>query len=254
MASLNERVKAYWEQEPCGTSPELIGTLRPHSWEWFAQIEAYRYQVEPFIHAAAQFTRFHGQRLLEVGVGVGTDHVQWARAGADCYGIDLTDAAIETTREHLTIYGLDSRLERMDAEHLRFDDAFFDVVYSWGVIHHAESPERIVGQIWRVLKPGGQFIGMFYHRRSLLALRLWVKHGLLRGRITRSWADVIAHHMESAGTKAYTVPELKTMFSAYRTCTAVPILTPYDRVKWPGWLSQFFPDRWGWFIVVKAVK
>jgi 2-polyprenyl-3-methyl-5-hydroxy-6-metoxy-1,4-benzoquinol methylase len=72
----------------------------------------------------------------EVGVGAGTDHLQWARAGALCHGVDLTDAAIETTRARLAHYGFTSELRRVDAETLPFPDDTFDVVWSWGVIHH----------------------------------------------------------------------------------------------------------------------
>ncbi len=254
MTSLSAQVKSYWEQEPCGTSPLLVGDLQPNTREWFEQIENYRYKVEPFIHAAAQFTRYHGKRLLEVGVGAGTDHVQWARAGAACYGIDLTEAAIETTRTHLALYGLTSQLQQMNAEKLLFDDNFFDVVYSWGVIHHAENPDLIIHEIRRVLKPGGVFIGMMYHRRALLPLKLWVRHALLRGKPARRLADVLWHHMESIGTKAYTVRELQKLFAAYHAFSATPIITPYDKIKWPDWISQFFPNDWGWFILMHAVK
>src|SRR5205085_1465488 len=82
-----------------------------------------------------------------------SDHLQWARAGCLCHGVDLTDAAIETTRAHLALHGLSSDLRRVDAETLPFDDASFDIVWSWGVIHHSEHPERIIAEIRRVLRP-----------------------------------------------------------------------------------------------------
>ncbi|MBI3724778.1 class I SAM-dependent methyltransferase, partial [bacterium] len=164
---LNDQVRRYWEREPCGTSQELTGELEPRSLAWFERVEEHRYAVEPFIHSVAQFTRHHGKKLLEVGVGAGTDHLQWARAGLECHGVDLTDAAIETTRARLAAYGFESELRRIDAESLPFEDASFDLVYSWGVIHHSESPRKIVSEIHRVLRPGGTFIGMMYGRRSL---------------------------------------------------------------------------------------
>ena len=251
---LNKKVRAYWELEPCGTNPEIVGKLTPLSREWFEKIEMFRYEVEPYIHSIAQFTRHHGKRILEVGIGAGTDHLQWARAGAECHGVDLTDAAIETTRARLECFGLSSRLQRVDVELLPFPDNHFDIVYSWGVIHHAERPEAIVAEIRRVLRPGGQFIGMFYGRRSLCALRFWVRNALLKGRPWRSFSDVIWHQMESVGTKAYTCSELRQMFGAFSGFTAMPILTEYDTIYWPMWISQFFPDAWGWFIAVRATK
>lgn len=224
----------------------------PGTAEWFKRIEDYRYEVEPVIHSVAQFTRHRGQRLLEVGVGAGTDHVQWARAGAECYGVDLTDAAILTTRWHLELYGLSSHLQRMDAEELQFADNFFDIVYSWGVIHHADNPQRVISEIHRVLKPGGLLIGMMYGRHSVAAFKFWLKHGPLKGRPWRSFSDIIWEHVESIGTKAYSVRELRRMLSAFSACDVRPVITIYDTARWPQWLSQFLPDRWGWFMTFRA--
>jgi ubiquinone/menaquinone biosynthesis C-methylase UbiE len=253
-SGLNQEVRSFWEQNPCGTSRKVTGGAAEGSLEWFEKIEEFRYSQEPFVHAVAQFTRYHGKKLLEVGVGAGTDHLQWARAGADCSGVDLTDSAIEITRARLRAYGLCSNLQRVDAERLPFDDASFDVVYSWGVIHHSETPSRIVGEIWRVLKPGGEFIGMMYGRRSLKVLTAWVYYALLRGRPWRSFREVLWNHVESKGTKAYTVKELGALFHLFREFSAKPIITPYDTRVWPRWLHQFFPQRWGWFIALKARK
>jgi ubiquinone/menaquinone biosynthesis C-methylase UbiE len=165
---LNQQVRSYWEQEPCGTAKSITGELEPLTREWFDQIEAHRYAVEPFIHSAAQFTRHHGKTMLEVGVGAGTDHLQWARAGCICHGLDLTEAAIETTRARLAIYGLQSALQRFDAETLPYPDASFDLFYSWGFIHHSEDQGRITGEIDRMLKLGGRLVDMVYGRRSLV--------------------------------------------------------------------------------------
>src|SRR5262245_45517619 len=157
---LNERVRSYGGAEPCGTEASIAAGFEPGTRAWFERIEEHRYAAEPFIHQVAQFTRHRGGKVLEVGVGAGTDHLQWARAGCECFGVDLTDAAIAVTRKRLQTYGLDLRLQRVDAESLPFDDGTFDIVYSWGVIHHSERPEQIAREIHRVLKPGGSFIGM----------------------------------------------------------------------------------------------
>src|SRR5712671_2474918 len=137
-------VRAYWEREPCGTSPWITGEKERQSAEWFKSVERHRYEQEPHIPEVARFERGKGARLLEIGVGAGVDHVQWAKAGAVCHGVDLTDAAIEATRSHLALHGLHSELKRVDAESLPFADASFDIVYSWGVIHHSERPEKII--------------------------------------------------------------------------------------------------------------
>ena len=250
----NAEVRTHWEREACGTDRGVVGELRPGSREWFEEIERFRYDVEGYIHSVAQFTRHHGKTILEVGVGAGTDHLQWARAGCRCFGVDLTDAAIETTRARLALYGLQSELQRIDAESLPFETGRFDVVYSWGVIHHSARPDRIIAEIHRVLKPGGLFIGMMYSRRSITALRFWIRYALLRGRPWRTIRDVLAVHVESPGTKAYRVRELRELFAAFRSVTAKPVLTAADTSDWPRWISRFFPDDWGWFITVSAEK
>jgi len=251
---LNEKVRSYWEKEPCGTAEEIVGGAKPLSREWFARVEKNRYEVEPFIPDVAEFSKYKGKKILEIGVGAGTDHLQWAKAGAKCYGVDLTEAAIKTTRKHLAYHGLKSNLRRTDAEKLPFKDGSFDVVYSWGVIHHSEKPGVIVKEIHRVLKKGGVFIGMFYGRYSVLTFKRWVKYALLAGKPWRSFSDVIWHHMESVGTKAYTVGELGKMFEDFKSFEGEPILTWYDLSKWPKWMRHLFPNSWGWFIVIKASK
>jgi ubiquinone/menaquinone biosynthesis C-methylase UbiE len=252
--SLNTMVRSYWEADACGTSEEIVGDLRENTHEWFTQIEEHRYRVEPFIHSVAQFTRSRGKKILEIGVGAGTDHLQWARAGAETYGVDLTDQAIETTRAHLKIHGLESNLQRIDAEVLPFEDETFDLVYSWGVIHHSEHPEKIIAEINRVLKPNGRFVGMLYARYSLSVIRLWIKYALLTGKPWRSLSNVLYHHQESIGTKAYTVRELQKLFREFSSVSAWKIITPHDTHRLPTWIAKYMPNAWGWFIALRVTK
>jgi ubiquinone/menaquinone biosynthesis C-methylase UbiE len=252
--SRNDSVRAFWEQEACGSGTLVTGGLEPLSPAWFAEIERNRYANEPMIHAAAQFTRHRGKRLLEIGVGAGTDHLQWARAGCRCHGVDLTDTAIDTTRRHLALHGLTSELQRVDAERLPFADASFDIVWSWGVVHHADRPQTIVAEIHRVLAAGGEFRGMMYKRRSLGVAKEWLKHAALRGRPWRSLADVLAQHFESPGTKAYTRAEMRAMFGAFREVTIETAMTPYDLQFLPRRLAPWLPPVLGMFLLIRAVK
>jgi ubiquinone/menaquinone biosynthesis C-methylase UbiE len=229
-----------------------VGDLPELSREWFERIEEYRYSAEPFIHSIAQFTRYSGKKVLEIGVGAGTDHLQWARAGAKCYGVDLTCTAVQITQTRLEMYGFHSDLQRADAEHLPFPDASFDVVYSWGVIHHSESPARVIREIKRVLKPNGSFVGMMYGRYSVKVLKAWLWFALGRGKFWRTFSDVVWNNVESKGTKAYTVDELRKLFSDFNCFSAQPILTIYDTRMLPRALYKFFPEDWGWFIAIRA--
>lgn len=248
----NAAVRSYWEHEPCGTAQWVVGDLPTRSAEWFHTVEQTRYEQEPMVHSVAQFTRWAGKRVLEIGVGAGADHLQFARAGADLHGVDLTDAAIDTTRAHLALHGLTSDLRRVDAERLPFPDGHFDVVYSWGVIHHAEHPERIIAEVHRVLRPGGVFIGMLYARRSVVALKLWARNGLMRGQPLRTLSDVVACHMESPGTKAYTQAEVRALFNRFTSCSTRRFATVWDRSRFPSAMGALIPDSLGWFIGIEA--
>jgi len=254
LLELNEEVRSYWEKEPCGTGVTIVGEIPERTREWFDRIEEHRYKIEPFIHSVAQFTRYYGKKILEIGVGAGTDHLQWARAGAECYGVDLTDAAIEMTKTRLALYQLRSHLQRMDAESLPFEDNTFDLVYSWGVIHHSEQPEKIIREIWRVLKPSGVFLGMVYAKYSVGVFTVWVKHALLKGKPWRSFDYINWHHMESKGTKGYNVSQIDKMLSNFSSVQLKQLITEQDKQKWPRIISRYFPDSWGRYIIVRALK
>jgi SAM-dependent methyltransferase len=160
---LKERVRAFWQAHPCGTkfSDAEIGTR-----EFFERVEAHRYAKEWHIPDAADFAGSRGLRVLEIGCGLGTDGAQFAKAGADYTGVDLTDAAIDLARKRFEVSGLPGEFRVADAEHLDFADDSFDLVYSHGVLHHTPDTARAVQEIHRVLKPGGRAIVMLYHRGS----------------------------------------------------------------------------------------
>ena len=160
---LKERVRAFWQTHPCGTkfSDAEIGTR-----EFFASLEAHRYRKEWHIPIAANFAATRGLKVLEIGCGIGTDGAQFAKAGADYTGIDLTAAAIELARKRFALSNLKGEFRVSDAEDLDFDNESFDVVYSHGVLHHTPDIEAAVREIHRVLKPGGRAIVMLYHRGS----------------------------------------------------------------------------------------
>lgn len=101
-------VFAYWQEGTCGT---VHASSRPGTREYYEEIEAARYRLEPFIHDFADFRRWRGQRVLEIGVGAGTDFLNFARAGATLSGIDLTPAAVEHARGRLALEGLDAELD-----------------------------------------------------------------------------------------------------------------------------------------------
>ena len=162
-SELKARVRAFWQAHPCGTkfSDAEVGTR-----EFFDRVEAHRYAKEWHIPDAADFAATKRLRVLEIGCGLGTDGVQFARAGADYTGVDLTEAAIDLARKNFEQCGLQGEFKVADAENLDFADSSFDLVYSHGVLHHTPDIARAVSEIHRVLKPEGRAIVMLYHRDS----------------------------------------------------------------------------------------
>lgn len=210
---LKQKVHAYWNAASCGT--EYINQEK-YSQNYFNAIEQHRYTVEPEIFTFAQFSRFHGKKVLEVGVGAGTDFVQWVRSGAQAHGIDLTQEAIENTQKRLELYGLQAQeIQVADAEHLPYPDNFFDLVYSWGVIHHSPDMQQCLREIIRVTKPSGIIKLMIYNKHSLFAFYQYIRHGLLKGKPFAQWDDILYNHQESIGTKAYTIKQIRTMLAPY---------------------------------------
>lgn len=210
---LKEKVHAYWNKESCGTQ---FGRAPKFSYNYFEQIEKHRYTAEPDIFSFAQFTRFHGKKVLEVGVGAGTDFLQFVRAGACAYGIDLTQEAVEHVKQRLNLYNLQAQEVRVaDAENLPYEDNYFDLVYSWGVIHHSPDFKKCISQIVRVTKPEGSIKIMVYNRHSLYAWYQYFKFGLLKGRPFKSVKNILFHHQESIGTQAFTQKEIRTLLSNY---------------------------------------
>lgn len=162
-ASLKERVRAFWQAHPCGVK---FASAEPGTKEFFDVVEAHRYEKEWHIPAAANFSSTKGLRVLELGCGLGTDGVQFARAGADYTGVDLTEAAIDLARRNFSQRGLSGTFQTADAEALAFPDESFDLVYSHGVLHHTPDTVQAIREVRRVLRPGAQAVVMLYHRHS----------------------------------------------------------------------------------------
>ena len=161
--SLKERVRAFWQANPCGTK---FADAAPGTREFYELVEQHRYETEWHIPAAAEFDDTHGLRVLEIGCGLGTDGAQFAKAGADYTGIDLTEAAVDLARKRFELFDLAGKFRTADAENLDFADESFDLVYSHGVLHHTPNTAGAVSEIHRVLRKNGRAVVMLYHRNS----------------------------------------------------------------------------------------
>lgn len=257
MHPLKKTVQQFWEDKPCGfvdAEAKSEGSL-----EFFEEVERQRYTGDCFMREVVGFERWRGKRMLEVGCGMGTDLLQFARGGAEVFGIDLTSHGAGLTKKRLELYGFEGKLSVADSETLPFADNSFDLVYSWGVIHHTPDTSAAAKEIMRVCKPGGRVIVMLYHIRSLLALQAWLLYGLMRGKPFSSPRELIAKHVESPGTKTYTVEQAKELFNGLKSVQVQTIVTRYDlrigrRLFLPGWVRPLIPSGLGWFIVINGAK
>jgi len=158
-------VKTFWNSSPCQSKLSQAEDRR----RYFEEISRRRFQGREWhVPTVARFNAFRGKTVVEVGCGVGTDGIEFARNGANYIGVDLTPNSVELTRERFEVFGIPGRFEVANAEEgLPFADASVDHVYSFGVIHHSPAPEKIVGEIHRILKSGGTFTVMLYNRSSV---------------------------------------------------------------------------------------
>lgn len=264
----SEAVQEHWEREACGEVYAVGGLLS----ERLSAQAAARYHLEPYLRPFARFDG-EGRDVLEIGVGMGADHLEWARsAPRRLVGIDFTGRAVRWTADRLTSGGHPVRILQADAERLPFPDESFDLVYSWGVLHHTARPEQAFSEVHRVLRHGGCTRVMVYHRPSIVGILLWVRYGLLTGRPATAFSQLYAEHLESPGTKGYTVEEgrdLLRRFSAVQVRSRLGFADLLEgeagqqhdgtalralRKVWPRRLIERLLPRCGLLLLMEATK
>lgn len=173
-------IKEFWSDHPCGDNifGAPGGDERQDYEEFFSRYDAAKYRLEPHIPGCLDRLGVSGRRLLEIGLGQGSEAEQLIRRGARWTGVDLTETAVGRTGTRLALRELPYEgLHRASVLDLPFPDRSFDVVFSHGVLHHVPDIHRAQQEIHRVLKPGGELVVMLYARWSLNYL---VSIGLLR--------------------------------------------------------------------------
>jgi ubiquinone/menaquinone biosynthesis C-methylase UbiE len=269
--SLKARVRAFWENETCDTRYG-VSVKRARC---LAEIEQARYALEPYIPGFAGFAESSGKRVLEIGVGAGTDFHNWVQNGAIAVGTDLTESAVNLTRERLDLSGVPSesaRLNVADVENLPFSACQFDLVYAWGVLHHTPRTEIAFREAWRVLKEGGTLKAMIYHIPSWTGWMLWIWNGVFKGRPLLTVRQAISLALESPGTKAYTISEARDLLEqvGFTNIQLTTRLGPADLLKikpsqkyrsflfrlvwqfYPRWLIRAIGDQYGLALLIRA--
>lgn len=292
-AQLKERVRNFWQENPCGTK---FADAQPGTRRFYELVEEHRYRTEWHIPTAANFAGSKGLRVLEIGCGLGTDGAQFAKAGAVYTGVDLTDAAIDLAKRRFEQFNLPGNFCTADAERLEFETNSFDLVYSHGVLHHTPDTAAAVSEIHRVLKPNGRAVVMLYHRDSynyrvnISLLRRAGAHllkseaglrlvNLLTGEPTASLSEharmirsqqenylnadeFLNRNTDGAGNplaRVYSRQEARVLFQQFR---AIRLQTYYLNKRWLPIVGKLLPrswesqlaSRWGWHLWIYATK
>jgi 2-polyprenyl-3-methyl-5-hydroxy-6-metoxy-1,4-benzoquinol methylase len=264
-------VKDYWDRRPCNIrhSPRPVGTK-----EYFDEVEARKYFVEPHIPGFAEFERWRGKRVLEIGCGIGTDTINFARQGARVTAVDLSEKSIEVARSRTSVYGLQDQVQFFsgNAEELsRFVPAEpYDLIYSFGVIHHTPNPHRVLEQMRQYARPGTTVKIMVYHRRSWKAAWIVLTEG--KGQFWKL-SKLVAQNSEAQTgcpiTYTYTRRQGRKLVEEYGFRVRdifvdhifpyrIPEYVEYRYVKEPyfGWMPVTFfqglEKRCGWHLCITA--
>jgi ubiquinone/menaquinone biosynthesis C-methylase UbiE len=292
-SNLKERVRAFWQANPCGVK---FADAAPGTRHFYELVEAHRYTKEWHIPAAADFSGARGLKVLEIGCGLGTDGAQFAEAGADYTGVDLTEAAVDLARRRFELFDLPGTFQTADAESLSFPDESFDLVYSHGVLHHTPETGKAIQEIHRVLRPRGRAVVMLYHRgsynyrvnisllrRAGAQLLKWETGIKLVNRITGEPMESLREHArllkteresylkpdeflsqntDGAGNPLARVYSRKEASELFKDFSEVTLKTYFLNKRWlpvignvlPRSLESRLASRWGWHLWIYATK
>jgi 2-polyprenyl-3-methyl-5-hydroxy-6-metoxy-1,4-benzoquinol methylase len=196
---LKAAVRAYWDAH---VADWKIARHAPGTREFFAEVEAYRFEKLDYLPRRVDFGGFPGQTVLDVGCGLGNDLSRFARAGSIAVGVDLSPRAVELARLNFAQRGLEGSFQVMDGEALDLPDESFDVVYCHTVLHFTPHPGRMVREIHRVLKKDGLAILMTVNRKSWMN---WLRHVM----------KVDIDHLDSPVFRHLTISEFRDLLEPF---------------------------------------
>jgi 2-polyprenyl-3-methyl-5-hydroxy-6-metoxy-1,4-benzoquinol methylase len=240
-----DRVREYWNARPCNLrhSSAPVGTR-----QYFDEVDARKYMVEPHILRFADHARWAGKRVLEIGCGLGTDTMRFARAGAQVTAVDLSARSLELARQRAEVYGVADRVtfHEANAEELSryVTPQAYDLVYSFGVIHHSPHPGRVLDQIRaHFAGPETTFKMMVYHWRSWKVLSILATEA--HGAVWKLRESVARHSEAQTGcpvTYCYTRSQARALLATHGF--AVQDL----------WVDHIFPYRVADYVQYRYVK
>lgn len=264
-----QHVQNYWNSRPCNIrhSTKPVGSR-----EYFDEVEARKHFVEPHIPGFAEFDRWNGKKVLEIGSGIGTAMINFARSGAQVTAVDLSDKSLELAKQRAQVYGLEDQISFYQANAEELSQSVpvdtYDLVYSFGVIHHTPHPEKVIEQIRHYVKPGSTVKIMVYYRYSWKVLWILMTYG--KGQFWRLNELVATYSEAQEGcpvTYIYSKPEAKALLSGFEIVDMqvdhiFPYYIPdYKQYKYTKeWYFRWMPQplfRWleqhfGWHLCITA--
>ncbi len=250
---LLREIQEYWNSR---IHDQEIATAPVNSREFFEELDAYRYEKLDYLPKLLDFSTYAGKTVLEIGCGVGTDLVRFARHGAIVTGVDIAEHSINLAGRNFELQELTADLRVMNGEALTFETNTFDVVYAHGVLQYTANPSKMVAEIHRVLKPHGQAILMFYNRIS------WLNAVSKVTKVSLEHDDAPAFHLVSAR-------EFRQLLAPFTDVRLIPERFPVESrlhggLKGKLYNSLFVPAfhvlpksvvrRFGWHLMAFATK
>ena len=220
-----DEIQRYWNARihDLEMTDEPVGTKA-----FFDDLDDYRFDKLRYLPQLVDFSGFRGQRLLEVGCGIGTDLTRFATGGARVTGIDLSQTAIDLAGQNLALHGVTpDDLRVANAEALPFGDNTFDVVYGHGVIQYTADPARLVRECARVVRPGGTGIFMVYNRVS------WLN-------VLSKVMKVPLEHEDAPVLKKFSIAEFRGLLAPFTEARIVPERFPVKSRLHGGWKGVVF--------------
>lgn len=165
MTATISEVKKFWDDRPCNIrhSGKDIGTK-----EYFDEVEAKKFFVEPHILDFTEFSNWEGKKVLEIGCGLATVGANFAINGAEYTGVELSESSLELAKKRFEVVGQKGSFYSGNAEELSsfVPVETYDLIYSFGVIHHSPHPEKIISEIKKYMNENSTLKIMLYAKDS----------------------------------------------------------------------------------------